>query len=194
MALPSWVAHDERKPAPQPLLLAQAFVNTRDLGLGTDVLAEPGQANAWLREAGMLGTAATADRRDLVAAREFREDIRALLIRNGCEAAAAPGDLHALTEVTRQARPELTIDHAGQIQLAPPPHGRLEDGLLRVLLIIRDAQRDDNWRRLKACGNDDCRWAFYDRSHSFRGMWCDMASCGNLIKNRNLRARRGAQA
>ena len=38
-------------------------------------------------------------------------------------------------------------------------------------------------------GNPDCRWAFYDRSHSGAGAWCDMATCGNRIKNRRLRQR-----
>ncbi|MGN6176626.1 MAG: CGNR zinc finger domain-containing protein [Streptosporangiaceae bacterium] len=42
---------------------------------------------------------------------------------------------------------------------------------------------------MKACGNPDCRWAFYDRSHSRAGAWCDMATCGNRIKNRRLRQR-----
>ena len=52
---------------------------------------------------------------------------------------------------------------------------------------------DGSWGRMKLCGNPDCLWAFYDRSHSRRGAWCEMASCGNKLKNRNLRARR-AQA
>ena len=63
-----------------------------------------------------------------------------------------------------------------------------------LLLIVRDAQRDGSWDRLKACRNDECQWAFYDRSHAGRGSWCDMASCGNKIKNRNLRARRASLA
>ena len=63
-------------------------------------------------------------------------------------------------------------------------------GLATLLLIIRDAQRDGTWQRLKACRNPDCRWAYYDRSHAGRGAWCDMAVCGNRIKNRNLRSRR----
>ena len=71
--------------------------------------------------------------------------------------------------------------------------GRLADGLAGLLLTIRDAQADGSWDRMKLCGNPDCRWAFYDRSHSRQGAWCDMASCGNRLKNRSLRARR-AQA
>ena len=72
---------------------------------------------------------------------------------------------------------------------APAAAGRPDAGLLTLLLAIRDAQRNDTWQRLKACGNPDCRWAFYDRSHSRAGAWCDMATCGNRVKNRRLRQR-----
>jgi predicted RNA-binding Zn ribbon-like protein len=82
----------------------------------------------------------------------------------------------------------------GQVRLETgDPAGRVADGLAGLLLTIRDAQADGSWDRLKLCSNPDCRWAFYDRSHSRRGAWCEMASCGNRLKNRNLRARR-AQA
>ena len=74
----------------------------------------------------------------------------------------------------------------------PGQAGNLTEGLLRLLVVIRDAQQDGSWARLKICGNPDCQWAFFDRSHSRQGSWCDMSSCGNLIKNRNLRARRRA--
>ena len=72
--------------------------------------------------------------------------------------------------------------------------GPRQRALLGLLLIIRDAQADGTWERLKLCGNPYCRWAFYDRSHSRRGAWCDMATCGNRHKNRNLRARRAIAA
>ena len=62
--------------------------------------------------------------------------------------------------------------------------------LLGLLLIVSDAQRDGTWAHLKACANDDCRWAFYDRSRNHGGTWCDMATCGNKLKNRDFRARR----
>ena len=39
MTLPSWAAHLQAKIAPAPLLLVQAFADTLDLDLGTDVLA-----------------------------------------------------------------------------------------------------------------------------------------------------------
>jgi len=95
--------------------------------------------------------------------------------------------------VARSSRPGLDIGPAGRVEV-DPGSGRLADGLPRLLLIIRDAQQDGSWPRLKACGNSDRRWAFYDRSRSRRGAWCNMASsCGNLPKNRNLRAHRSGQ-
>ena len=90
-----------------------------------------------------------------------------------------------------QARPRLEVTPDGQVRLGPEiPAQRLADGLAGLLLTIRDAQADGSWDRMKLCGNPDCLRAFYDRSHSRRGAWCDMASCGNRLKNRNLRARR----
>jgi len=192
MTLPAWVPPDELKPAPEPLLLVQAFVNTRDLSLGTDLLTDADAANQWLHQCGLLAAEATADAEDLRMARDVREGLRALIANHGHGPAPTAGDLRPLREVARSSRPRLGIDPAGRIELDPGT-GRLADGLARLLLIIRDAQQDGSWPRLKACGNNDCRWAFYDRSHSRRGAWCSMASCGNLIKNRNLRARRSGQ-
>jgi predicted RNA-binding Zn ribbon-like protein len=193
MTQPASIPHED-KPAPQPLLAVQSFVNSRDLDNRTDLLTDADTATEWLRQSGLLGSEGTADAGELRAAREFREGIRALLAYNGRGPAPAASDLDALETVARASRPRLTIGPAGQVQLGPGPGDRLAGGLLALLLIIRDAQRDGTWPRLKICGNPDCLWAFYDRSHSRRGAWCDMASCGNLIKNRNLRARRGGRA
>src|SRR5215813_8406633 len=194
MTLPAWVLSAERKPAPAPLLLVQSFVNTRDLDLGTDLLADPGPANEWLHQSGLLAPPDNAGPLDLRAAREAREGIRALLASNSGGPGPATGDLRPLEAVARQTRLGLAISPAGRVQLDPRPHGRLAGGLASLLLIIRDAQQDGSWARLKICHNADCQWAFYDRSHTRQGAWCDMAACGNLIKNRNLRARRARQA
>ena len=47
--------------------------------------------------------------------------------------------------------------------------------------------------RLKACGNPDCTWLFYDQSYNASRRWCDVATCGNLVKVREFRARRRAE-
>ena len=193
MTAPPWVPDQEIKPAPMPLLLVQSFVNTRDLDLGTDLLADPGPANEWLRQSGLLAPQDTAGALDLRAARDAREGIRALIARNSGGPALAADDLPSLEAVARRSQLWLTVSPAGRVQLDPRPRDGLAGGLASLLLIIRDAQQDGTWARLKTCRNRDCLWAFYDRSHTRQGAWCDMAACGNLIKNRNLRARRGSR-
>jgi predicted RNA-binding Zn ribbon-like protein len=190
MTLPAWVPAPEQKPAPEPLLLVQAFVSTRDLDLGTDLLADPGQASRWLHQCGLLAPEHRAGPADLRAARDAREGIRALLASNGGAPPPAAADLRPLEAVADRSRLRLAVGPEGGVQLGSQPPGSLAAGLASLLVIIRDAQHDGSWARLKACRNDDCRWAFYDRSHTRQGAWCDMAVCGNLIKNRNLRARR----
>jgi len=198
MTLPSWASHVEDKLAPMPLLLVQAFVDTLDRDLGTDIFAQPDQARAWLADAGLRvpegGRPDPGFADDLRLARESRESIRALIGRTTGSEPLTADDLAPLEKVLGQAQPRLEVTADGRARLGPTlPARALADGLLGLLLIIRDAQADGSWDRLKLCGNPDCRWAFYDRSHSRRGAWCDMASCGNRLKNRNLRARR-AQA
>ena len=198
MTLPSWASHVEDKLAPMPLLLVQAFVDTLDEDLGTDTFARPDQARSWMADAGLRvpdpdrPDPGLAD--DLRLAREVRESVRALIGRNTGSEPLTTDDLAPLEQVLSQSQPGLDVAADGQVRLRPAvPARTLADGLLALLLIIRDAQADGSWDRLKLCGNPDCRWAFYDRSHSRRGAWCDMATCGNRLKNRNLRARR-AQA
>jgi predicted RNA-binding Zn ribbon-like protein len=219
VTLPTWVP-DGHKQAPMPLLLVQSFVNTLDLDEGTDLLADAETAGAWLHAAGLLGPDVRVTPADLRLAGDVREGIRAMLASNssGAPAAAAhdlsragdvsppggppaagssapdsepdAGQFSGLRELTAMDRLRLDVGPAGRVQLVPEPTGRLAAGLLSLLVTVRDAQRDGIWERLKICGNPGCQWAFFDRSHSRQGSWCDMSSCGNLIKNRNLRARR----
>ena len=198
MTVPSWASHVEDKLAPMPLLLVQAYVDTLDQDLGTDILAHADQARAWLTDAGLR--VPDPDRpdpgfaEDLLLAREVRESLRALIGHDSGDGPLTPDDLAPLEQVLSLSPPRLEVGVDGQVRLGPDrPARTLADGLLGLLLIVRDAQADGSWDRMKLCGNPDCLWAFYDRSHSRQGAWCDMASCGNRLKNRSLRARR-AQA
>jgi predicted RNA-binding Zn ribbon-like protein len=193
MPLPSWASHLESKLAPPPLLLVQAFVDTLDLDLHTDMLAREGEARAWLAGAGLRDPGLPGFGADLRLAREVRESLRALIGRNTGGPPLTETELRPLEQVTSQAAARLAVTADGQVGLAADGTGRLADGLAGLLLAVRDAQADGSWERLRLCGNPDCRWAFYDGSRGRQGAWCEMASCGNRIKNRSLRARR-AQA
>ena len=189
MNTPSWVPAEETKPAPMPLLLVQSFVNTWDGDHGSDLLLDPAAARSWLTQAGLWSAERAPDPAELHLARGAREGIRAMLVANSGGPSPAPGDLKPLQAVAQASRPALQVGPGGQVNLGPGSPDRPDAGLLTLLLVIRDAQRDGTWPRLKACGNPDCRWAFYDRSHTGAGAWCNMATCGNRIKKRRLRQR-----
>jgi predicted RNA-binding Zn ribbon-like protein len=195
--LPAWYPDQaESKPAPIPLLLVQAFLNTLDPDTQTDLLADPLEASDWFAAAGLLDGSSRTRPAELQRARMLRESIRGL-ITPGASGEIEPGtdpapasELEPLRELARTHQPRLTVDDRGLLTLENPRHASLGDGLFDLLLIIKAAQEDGSWERLRACANPDCRWVFYDRSRNQQGSWCDMTVCGNRLKNRRLRARR----
>lgn len=190
MGLPPWYPFaQERKPAPMPLLLVQAFLNTRCLEGDTDLLSDPETARPWLVDTQLLPRTATVTAAELELARSMRESIRRLVSLR-CGKTHGAHALQPLRELANAHRACLTVDEQGKLGLNNPCHNDLGDGLFDLLLIVRDAQEHDSWSRLKVCGNAECRWVFYDRSRNQQGHWCDMAVCGNRLKNRTFRARR----
>ncbi len=184
--LPSWYpGTTETKPAPMPLLLVQGFVNTRDLEDATDLLDLSDTARQWLLDAGLLDRRARLDEPDLELARDVREALRALL-----DGDSADGGLEPLRRLAAERGARLMVGEDGGVGLENAGRGDLRDGLFELLLIVHGAQQDGSWARLKICANPDCRWAFFDRSRNQQGSWCNMASCGNRLKNREHRARR----
>jgi predicted RNA-binding Zn ribbon-like protein len=186
-----WPDDAETKPAPWPLIRVQALVNTVELPAGPDRLANAADATPWLIDNGLLtaGTSPTADELELL--REVREALRALLIHNAGGTAPGPRALRALGDVAAGATARAGLDADGRVTLSASGD-TVRDRLVELLLVLRDSQRDGSWSRLKACANDECAWAFYDRSRNHGGTWCDMADCGNKLKNRQFRARRRA--
>ena len=67
----------------------------------------------------------------------------------------------------------------------------VDAALARLLAILYAATVDGTWQRFKVCGNDTCRWAFYDRSKNRSGLFCGTA-CGNAVHARAYRRRRAA--
>jgi predicted RNA-binding Zn ribbon-like protein len=191
-AVPPWYPGAETKPAPMPLLLVQALLNTRELEESTDLLSDSDTAGAWLAGAGLLAADGELGPAELELVRDVREAIRSMV-----EAGVAVGgndsggaDLEPVRRLADRHYAKLTVRVGGVLALENARDQDVEDRLFGLLLIIRQAQEDGTWWRLKVCANPDCQWAFYDRSRNQQGNWCDMAVCGNRIKNRHLRARR----
>jgi predicted RNA-binding Zn ribbon-like protein len=186
---PHWLADDESKPAPGPLGRIQALVNTIELPDGRDRLAGGEDAKPWLTANGLLSADAELRADDLELVRGVREGLRAMLVHNAGGPVPTAGAFAPLREVAGGGTARADVDDGGEVMLSAAGES-VSARLVELLLIIRDAQRDGTWQRLKACGNDECQWAFYDRSRNHGGTWCDMSSCGNKLKNREFRARK----
>jgi predicted RNA-binding Zn ribbon-like protein len=188
--LPTWYPGSENKMAPMPLLRVQGFVNTRDLEEGTDLLADLASGRDWLREAGLLGGGAELTESDLEFTLAVREAMRTLIGVDGGDAQTDRDRLEPLRRLAAHHRSQLTVNDDGTVRLENCRHETLDDSLFELLLIVHRAQEDGSWSRLKLCANPDCEWAFFDHSRNQQGSWCDMAVCGNRLKNREFRARR----
>jgi predicted RNA-binding Zn ribbon-like protein len=186
-----WTGDHEERPAPAPLDRVQALVNTVDIEIGQDRLAEVDDALPWLVANGLITADSTLRETDLVFLRNVREALRALLIHNA--GGPRPGEDHlaVLREVAAGGSARAEVGDDGAVTWTATGD-TLRTRLVGLLLVIRDAQRDGTWTRLKACANDDCQWAFYDQSRNRGGAWCTMAVCGNRLKNRDFRARQRA--
>lgn len=183
-----WLDQPESKPAPTPLIAVQALVNTVDRESGADRFDEPAGALAWLRDHAVVASSVDVPRTDLTQIVAVREALRALLVHNGGGPRPDDESVRTLQELASAGSAALTVDHTGVVDVVAIG-GPVQAYLAGLLVTVRDAQRDGTWGLLKACANDECQWAFYDRSRNHGGMWCDMAACGNKLKNRDFRAR-----
>lgn len=143
------------------------FLNTYDPGSDEEELANDTDARAWfaahgLDNAGLRAAEARRVRAELRDAAEGRTPPTATLA--GVPLRAVVGADGALA---------LESDH---------PLGPLVATAVRLAF-------DGRWDRLKLCGAETCRYAFYDGSRNRSGRWCSMASCGNRAKTRAFRER-----
>jgi len=175
---------------PEPALLLQDFVNTRDVEVDVDEINTPGRLRDWLvrRElltAALPGSQAVtqADVRTAVA---LREGLRTAMLGHHVPGAdpVPPGLNEALA-----ALPLRVVYGDGAPSLVPCSPG-LPGALARIAAAIMAAQADGTWTRLKACQEDTCHWAFLDTSKNRSRAWCSMRVCGNRTKTRAYRARR----
>jgi len=61
--------------------------------------------------------------------------------------------------------------------------------LVEIAVSLAELLTQHNWRRVKVCHNDGCRWAFYDQTRGNTRRWCSDLTCGNRDKVRRFRAR-----
>jgi len=180
----------DKKQAPGELGIVQAFVNTLDVEEDDEQLVSPAALAAWLSDHGLTPTKSVRARTvDLENAIRLREALRSILLAHVESEPVPTGAAMELDVVACRSRLRLRFDRDGGAALEPQASG-VDGALGRLLAIVQRAIETGSWERLKACRQDGCAWAFYDRTKNHSGAWCSMEVCGNRAKARSYRERR----
>lgn len=172
--------------APGGLRLIEEFVNTVDLPDGEDHLGSIAAARRWLASKGVEATLDEPARAGLVA---LREAFRDLLEGNGGHE-VSPESVALVMHRLNATRLAVVITEEGAHAHPAPEETGVDDFYARLAAAMITASVYGTWQRLKVCRNDECRFAFYDKSKNARRQWCSMATCGCREKARNYRARK----
>jgi predicted RNA-binding Zn ribbon-like protein len=173
-----------RPPAPPPLDLVQAFLNSVDLEDGPDAFASVASLEAWAA-AYFPDSSAPLDENDRTRAIAARETLRDIV--EGDESGEAVARLQRILDGIVLT---MRLGEDGNLALESI-HGGMDAILSRIMSGVHHAMIDGSWQRLKICHNDACRWAFYDASRNRSAVWCSMATCGSQAKARTYRSRLG---
>ncbi len=165
--------------------LVQAFVNTLDLLPRNEALKDPNTLRAWLVANRLMDESAAVEETDLKHALAVREAMRGVIGGNTGQR-VFPVDIATLNEAAVASRLRMRFGPDAKPRLEPEVSGAV-GALGRLVAALYSAMQDEDWRRLKLCGADECRWAFYDRSKNRSSRWCTMESCGNRAKARRYR-------
>src|SRR4051794_39203619 len=180
------------KRAPAPLGVLQRFVNSVSFERGEEELSSPDALKHWLVERELIGPDEQVTEGDLRRAVDVREGLRALLFVNNGHPLDEPA-VERLHRAASRAGMHLCFE-TGEPKLEPDAAG-VDGAIARLMAAVTQSTVDGTWERLKACPEETCRWAFYDRSKNRSAKWCSMQTCGNMHKARTYRARhRGAGA
>jgi predicted RNA-binding Zn ribbon-like protein len=178
---------EDREIADGALGLIQAYVNTVDLEVGSDAFDDPNTLTAWLVARGLMRQGQPGTNADVKHTKAVREAIRGVIGGNS-GMPVFPVDIATLNRAAAASRLRARFGADGTARLEPEAGG-VEGALGRIVAAVFTAMGEQSWERLKLCGSQTCRWAFYDRSRNQSSRWCRMASCGNRQKARRFRER-----
>lgn len=172
---------------PHALALVKAFVNSNSNESRIDACAAPDRLHAWLAAHDLLDGDVVVTEADCRRAVAVREAFRSLLLANN-GVTIDDDTVQPLNQLAAAVPWQAHITPAAQAQLTPTAAG-IEGALTQILLQAAVAMIDGTWPRLKACRDDSCHWAFYDRTKNQSRVWCTMRYCGSRNKARAYQRR-----
>lgn len=127
---------------------------------------------------------------------ELREALARVLLARAEGRTAAGEDLGVVdAEYGRTASfARLSSTAQGYAWAVDPKAGALDAALRPLVESAVSLLTSDRLARVRRCGNSTCYWLFVDETKNCSRRWCEMASCGNLMKVRRHRAKQHRSA
>ncbi|HXM82705.1 MAG TPA: ABATE domain-containing protein [Burkholderiales bacterium] len=162
----------------------------------------------WLEAAGAVSKAQAAKLRAAAArspqtaqqfwarAIELREALARVLLARTEGRATASEDLRVIDAEYGRTAPfaRLSSTADGFAWSLDPAASALDAALRPVVESAVGLLTSSRLARLRRCGNSTCYWLFLDETKNCSRRWCEMASCGNLMKVRRHRAKQHRSA
>jgi len=185
------VTLDEVVPGGQPLFVQ--FVNTLHwyAGMPIEQIGSAGDLNTWLADLGLPALPVDGSLQPL---HHLRERARAATEALAAGRAPAASDLAAVSAALAAASGSLVLLGAATNQPRLAFETDADDATLfalRIALSFATFLESGDRHRLKLCANPGCGFAFVDTSTNRTRRWCFMRYCGNRLKVRAFRRRRG---
>lgn len=165
------------------------FVNSElwdGYGNFTEMLDDPAWIRSFLRFWSMREPTTAAPQKQL---RALRAQIRQLVEKIGTGKRLRLEDLSGINEWLKiPTIPQIEEGQNGwELALRP-----IDSGWHVILANIASSFArslvEHEHKKLKICGNADCRWVFIDGSRNSTRRWCSNATCGNRARVRKARA------
>jgi predicted RNA-binding Zn ribbon-like protein len=176
------------------LELLLAFANTHaDAGDRVERFTDAEGLTTWLSEVAWSGAepARTVTHSDVVEARELRDALVTVLLSHSSDPATPEPQIRSAEAILERAgeRYPVAVRLSGlEARLGPGCSG-VAGAFAGVLAAATELALSGQWARIKACRNEPCHFAFFDRSKNTSAGYCS-TQCSSQASMRAYRARK----
>jgi predicted RNA-binding Zn ribbon-like protein len=179
---------------PSALELVLAFANTHaDAGDRVERFTDAEGLTTWLAEVAWSGAepARTVTDSDVVEARELRDALVTVLLSHSSDGAASGPQVRSAEAILERAgdRCPVAVRLSGAEARLGPGCGGVAGAFAGVLAAATELALSGQWARIKACRNEPCHFAFFDRSKNTSAGYCS-TQCSSQASMRAYRARK----
>ncbi len=172
-----------------------AFANTKATAEKGEEWESPAELSRWLSRHMGVAEDLSLTPADLAAAKELRDALVVSMLHNAGHAVSEEEVTRAQDAIAKigAAHPLTAMPFSLRQKLVPLQSG-FAAVLGQVVASLTVTTIEERWHRVKACGNPQCKTAFYDRTRNAAGAYCRANPCGTKMAMRSYRQRKASAA